>query len=144
MNNNKLMLSAAGSGKTTHVVNESLELDNTKKILITTYTIENESEIRSKILEKRKSIPSNITVQGWFSFLLQHGVRPFQGSMNDMLFDRDIKGMLLSEGDSSIRRDKTGKPIIYKGRPLSWGEKDFNKFYFTSGGKYTQIKFPSL
>lgn len=135
MNNNKLIISAAGSGKTTHVVNGALELDKSQKILITTYTVENESEIKNKILGKRKSIPSNVTVQGWFSFLLQHGVRPFQGSMNDLLFDIDVKGMLLSEGDSSIRKDKTGKPIIYRGRPLAWGEKDFDKFYFTSGWK---------
>lgn len=135
MNNNKLLISAAGSGKTTYIVDEALELDKTKKILITTYTIENESEIRNKILGKRKSIPSNITIQGWFTFLLQHGVRPFQGSMDDMLFDIDVKGMLLSGGDSSIKRDKMGKPIIFRGRPLTWGEKDFDKFYFTSSWK---------
>ncbi|MFO7852631.1 MAG: UvrD-helicase domain-containing protein [Bacteroidota bacterium] len=135
MNNNKLLISAAGSGKTTYIVNKALELDKTQRVLITTYTIENEAEIKNIILKKSKTIPSNVTIQGWFSFLLQHGVRPFQGSMNDMLFDREIKGMLLSEGDSSIRRDSSGKPIIYNGRPLSWGEKDFERFYFTSGWK---------
>jgi len=135
MNNNKLLISAAGSGKTTYIVNNALELDKAQKVLITTYTIENESEIRSKILAKRKSIPSNITVQGWFSFLLQHGVRPFQGSMNDVLFDIDVKGMLLCGGDSSVKKDKLGKPIFFRGRPLTWGEKDFDKFYFTTGWK---------
>ena len=128
-------MSAAGSGKTTFIVNSALELNRSQTILITTYTMENESEIRSKILSKRKSIPSNITVQAWFSFLLQHGVRPFQGSMNAMLFDRDVKGMLLSEGDSSIKKDQNGKPIFSRGRPLTWGEKDFDKFYFSSGWK---------
>lgn len=135
MNNNTLLISAAGSGKTTYIVNKALELSKSNRILITTYTIENETEIKNKILEKRKSIPSNIHIQGWFSFLLQHGVRPFQGSMNNILFDRDINGMLLSEGDSSIRRDETGKPITFRGRPLSWGENDFEKFYFTPGWK---------
>ena len=93
MKNNKLIISAAGSGKTTIIVDKALELDKSEQILITTYT--NEEEIRKKILEKRKYIPSNITIQGWFSLLLQHGVKPYQGSMNDMLFESDIKGMLL-------------------------------------------------
>ena len=135
MKNNKLIISAAGSGKTTYLVNKALEFDKTEQILITTYTIENEEEIRKIILKKRKAIPSNITIQGWFSFTLQHGVKPYQGSMNDILFENDIKGLLLSEGNSSIKKNIQGKPIIYNGRPLSWGEKDFKPFYFTKNWK---------
>jgi len=48
MKNNKLYISAAGSGKTTFLVNKALELDKTKQILITTYTVDNEEEIRKK------------------------------------------------------------------------------------------------
>jgi superfamily I DNA/RNA helicase len=46
-------------------------------------------------------------VQTWFSFLLQHGVRPFQG----YFFDRDIKGMNLVSGKSVpfIKEDKVEK-----------------------------------
>ena len=135
MKNNKLNISAAGSGKTTFLVNKALALDKTKQILITTYTVDNEEEIRKKILKKRSSIPSNITVQGWFSFLLQHGVRPYQGSINEMLFENDIKGMFLSEGNSSIKNDEQGKPIYYQGRPLTYGENDFKNFYFTKNWK---------
>ena len=133
MKNNKLIISAAGSGKTTHLVNKALGLPKTEQILITTYTNENEEEIRKKILDKHKSIPQNITVQGRFSFLLQHGVRPYQGAMNDMLFKNDIKGMLLSEGKSAPKCDSKGQPLFLKGRiPIYYGENDFKKFYFTN------------
>ena len=132
MKNNKLNISAAGSGKTTFLVNKALALDKTKQILITTYTIDNEEEIRKKILEKRKTIPSNITVKGWFSFLLQHGVRPYQGSMNEMLFENDIKGMLLSEGKSAPKFDENGRPLYLRGgKRQYYGEADFKEFYFT-------------
>jgi DNA helicase-2/ATP-dependent DNA helicase PcrA len=135
MKNNKLIISAAGSGKTTFLVNKALEINHSEQILITTYTIENEEEIRKKVLEKRKSIPSNITIQGWFSFLLQHGVKPYQGSMNDLLFLNDIKGLLLSEGNSSIKSDAQGKPIYCQGHPLTYSENDFKNFYFTKNWK---------
>jgi ATP-dependent exoDNAse (exonuclease V) beta subunit len=65
MNNNKLIIAAAGSGKTTHLVNEALKIKN-EKVLITTYTQANEVEIRKKIIEINKFIPENVTVQTWF------------------------------------------------------------------------------
>ena len=37
MNNNKLIIAAAGSGKTTQLVEEALKI-KAKKVLITTYT----------------------------------------------------------------------------------------------------------
>lgn len=93
---NKLIVAAAGSGKTTYLVNQALEITEAE-VLITTYTEANEAEIRSKIVEKNKFLPANITVQTWFSFLLQHGVRPYQG----YFFDHDIKGMNLVSGRSA-------------------------------------------
>tara|TARA_R110000744_G_scaffold94019_1_gene181509 strand:+ start:2064 stop:3230 length:1167 start_codon:yes stop_codon:yes gene_type:complete len=133
MTNNKLIIAAAGSGKTTLIVKEALNIDKSEKVLITTYTIENEKEIRSKILRERKSIPANITIQTWFSFLMQHGVKPYQGSMNDMLFENDIKGMLLSNEKSAPKFDERGRPLFIRGGGRQYyGEKDFKEFYFTS------------
>lgn len=94
--NNKLIIAAAGSGKTTHIVNEALKQKD-GRVLITTYTEANEAEICKKIIEENKCIPENITVQTWFSFLLQHGVRPYQG----YLFDGDIKGLVLMNQQSA-------------------------------------------
>ena len=72
----KVQISAAGSGKTTGIVLEALMSD--KKILILTYTNENIAVIRSRFIERNGILPSNVTVQSWFSFLLKEWVRPFQ------------------------------------------------------------------
>jgi len=129
MNNNKLIISAAGSGKTTYLVNKALSLPKEEQVLITTYTEANEAEIRNKILERKKCIPSNIKIQTWFSFLIQYGVKPFQGSMNDALWDNEIKGMILVNKQSGVRDQS-------KGGPIYWSEEDdFDKHYFTSSWK---------
>lgn len=93
---NKLIIAAAGSGKTTFLVQDAFKTTD-HKILITTFTEANEAEIKKKIVEKNKCIPPNITVQTWFSFLLQHGVRPYQGG----LFPHSIKGMNFVSGQSA-------------------------------------------
>lgn len=121
MINNKLIIAAAGSGKTTFLVSEALKRPSSK-ILITTYTESNEAEIRKKIIKKTKYIPENITVQTWFSFLLQHGVKPFQG----VIFQEDINGMLLVNEQSGLKfKTKKGAPVYYK------EDGEFEKHYFT-------------
>lgn len=112
--NNKLIIAAAGSGKTTFLVNEALKKKN-GKILITTYTQANEEEIIRKFIKINKCIPDNVTIQTWFSFLLQHGARPYQGCK----FDKDITGLVLINGISA-------KGVA---------EKDTQKHYFTENQK---------
>ena len=85
MSKNRLIIAAAGSGKTTFLVDEALK--QTGNVLITTYTEANEAEIKNRIVQKNKYIPSNITIQTWFSFLIQHGVKPYQGHF----FERENK-----------------------------------------------------
>ncbi|MDR2652239.1 MAG: UvrD-helicase domain-containing protein [Prevotellaceae bacterium] len=138
MNKNKLIIAAAGSGKTTHLVNEALEIKN-EKVLITTYTQANELEIRKKIIRTNKCIPENIIVQTWFSFLLKDGVRPFQGA----LFEKKIKGLILVNSQSGIqfyknscqdcKQEKVVKESCSKCKnPVYWGEdSNFDKHYFT-------------
>lgn len=122
---NQLLISVAGSGKTTFLVNEAIKIKN-QSILITTYTQANEREIKKKFLQIHGMIPSNVTIQTWFSFLLQHGVRPYQGA----LYNGDIKGMLLVNSASGIRffnKDKIAVPYTE--------EKDFVKHYFSADAK---------
>lgn len=121
MNQNKLIVAAAGAGKTTFLVNEALKVKD-ERVLITTYTQANEAEIRKKIIEINQCIPANVTVQTWFSFLLQHGVRPYQGG----LFDKQITGLILVNSISGLKgRTKTGQPIYFS------EEKEFERHYFS-------------
>lgn len=130
MSKNKLVLAAAGSGKTTFLINKALEIKD-KNVLITTYTEANEEEIKKKIVKKTKGfIPKNIFIQTWFTFLLKHGVRPYQGAMNDLLFDRKI-GFCLTDKQSVVRYYNN------KGIPVCWKEEEnFQAHYFS---KYYDI-----
>jgi DNA helicase II / ATP-dependent DNA helicase PcrA len=124
MYKNKLIIAAAGSGKTTFLVNEALKI-NSEKFLITTYTQANESEIRKKIIEINHFIPENVTIQTWFSFLLQHGARPYQGSV----FEKKINGLLLVNSQSGLKYSYNGIPIYFK------EETEFEDHYFTKNFK---------
>jgi len=117
---NKLIVAAAGAGKTTFLVNEAIKLKG-ERVLITTYTQANEAEIRKKLIEVNQCIPPNVTVQTWFSFLLQHGVRPFQGG----LFEKEITGLILVNSQSGLK-------YTYKGTPIYFSEeKEFEHHYFS-------------
>lgn len=130
MGDNTLIIAAAGSGKTTFLVNKALQIKS-ERVLITTYTETNEAEIKKNLIGKKGYIPGNIKVQTWFSFLLQHGVRPFQSALSDTIHDCDI-GFCLTSKKSGQKIDSTGQAIILKGKPVYWGENDFKNFYFTS------------
>ena len=126
MSKNKLIIAGAGSGKTEYLIMKALEMED-ENVLITTYTEANEAEIRKKITEKEGCVPKNITVQTWFSFLLQHGVRPYQCRMKDELHSEKI-GFHLTEKQSGRRYNRNGNPIY-------WGEENFFRYYFTKNFK---------
>lgn len=132
MKYNKLLIAGAGSGKTTYLINEAIKLKG-EKVLITTYTEANEQEITNKIIKRFKGIPSHIKIQTWFSFLIQHGVKPYQGTFNEILFKKEIKGMLLNDGRYGIKY----KQIIFgKEIPIPFKEDgEFEQHYFTSTNK---------
>ncbi len=130
---NKLIIAAAGSGKTTFIINEALKVKD-DRVIITTYTQANEEEIKKKIIEINQYIPNNITIQTWFSFLIQHGVKPYQGSA----FNKEITGMILVSNQSGFR-------CMYKGNPLYFGEENnFNEYYFTKTNKIYSDKLSKL
>ena len=90
MSKNRLITAAAGSGKTTFLVKEALK-HRTENVLITTYTQANETEIKKKIIDINGCIPENVTILTWFTFLIQHGAKPFQ----EPLYSKEIKGLQL-------------------------------------------------
>lgn len=116
---NKLIISAAGSGKTTHIIKEALKI-TIGKVLITTFTEANEKEIIKKFYEMNGCVPENIIIQTWFSFLIQHGVKPYQS----LIIDKKVKGLFLVNCKSGIRY--TGK----NGKPVYFGENDPENYYF--------------
>ena len=73
--NSKVIVAAAGSGKTTYLIDSALNYTNNTIIL--TYTTNNESSIKKRLIQKCGHVPKNIVVQTWLSFILEHGVRPF-------------------------------------------------------------------
>ncbi|MDE1454113.1 RecBCD enzyme subunit RecB [Bacillus paralicheniformis] len=120
MKKNQFLLASAGSGKTTYLV--KLALQSEGNILITTFTEQNKEEILNKIKElNNEIIPLNITVQTWFSFLIQHGAKPYQGCLTE----RDITGMQLVNSPSGL------KYINRNNRPVYYSEADVDNHYFT-------------
>lgn len=75
--NDKLYIACAGAGKTTKIVKDALEVKD-KKILITTFTNENEENIKKKFYEINNGcIPENIKIQSWYEFLLRECFKPY-------------------------------------------------------------------
>ncbi len=130
-----LVIAAAGAGKTTYLVSQAFLLKD-KKVLITTYTRSNAEEIRKKIREKNKkengsySIPENILVEEWFTFLLKNGVRPYKAVMNDSLRYKKIGFFPDSEYRKYVEEKKIKDNIYIK-------EEDVLNHYFL-GNKIIQ------
>ncbi|PKO23281.1 MAG: DNA helicase II [Chloroflexi bacterium HGW-Chloroflexi-1] len=79
-NENVAILAAAGSRKTEQVVESALGVTD-GRVLITTYTNENQRHIVRRIEQKVGAIPSHITVMGWFSFLIAQCAKPYQRAL---------------------------------------------------------------
>ncbi len=118
---NKFIVAAAGSGKTTYIVKEALKIKN-GRILITTFTDANKEEIEKKFYEYGGKIPKNVTIQTWFSFLLRHGVKPYQG----VIYEGNISNVLLVNERSGL------KYITKSGFPVYFGEEDVEKHYLST------------
>ena len=93
---NNIIIAAAGSGKTTSIVESALQSDRT--VAITTYTINNAREIRSKFYEICGSIPDNVSIITWFRFLLSDWIRPYRHSR----CEHRVEGIIFTEGRSGL------------------------------------------
>lgn len=77
---NKAIIAAAGARKTQYIIDAALA-DPSARVLITTYTNENLRQIEARIQQRTGVIPPHVQTTGWFSFLLAHGIRPYQRSV---------------------------------------------------------------
>lgn len=117
---NKLLIASAGAGKTTLLVKKAIQCSDT--VLITTFTEENEREITKKFIELNNGfVPSNVTIRTWFSFLIEHGARPYQGTMTD----KRINGLLLVNSRSGLKYQGKKFPVFFK-------EEEIERHYFSS------------
>ena len=130
-NKNELIVAAAGSGKTTYLVNEALSIKD-KNVLITTFTRANEMEIINKIVEINKCIPDNIKVQTWFSFLLEHGVKPYKNYISES----KITGMMLVNCKSGLKYYNKSRPVYYKEDESAHFLNNSNKVYSDKISKF--------
>lgn len=108
------IISAAGSGKTTFIVKETVS-NSDSKVAVITYTNNNENEIKKKYYEANRTIPSNVFVSTWFQFLLQECVRPYQNFVYDK---RRIDTIDFVSGKSAkfIPKANTEKYFFSQGR----------------------------
>ena len=86
----KLILAVAGSGKTTHIINN---LDSNKRSIIVTYTNNNYNNLKKNISKKFGCLPENISLFTYFSFLYSFCYRPFlsyQYKDNGITFERNM------------------------------------------------------
>lgn len=93
MPDRELLLASAGAGKTREVIGKAIErAGEGRTVLILTYTQNNQAEITKRICEKLGALPSNIKVKGWFGFLLDDLIRPYQSC----IFPRRVEGIFFN------------------------------------------------
>lgn len=76
----RVVLAAAGSRKTEYIVESALAVRG-GHVLIVTYTHENQRQIINRIERKVGVVPSNITIMGWFAFLINQCAKPYQRAL---------------------------------------------------------------
>lgn len=119
-NKNELIIASAGSGKTYKLVKEAVEFKG-GKVLITTFTLANVAEITRIFYSEYHSIPDHVTISPWFTLLLEHFIRPFQG----VFTSERVRGIQLVN-------KKSGFKCIGRGNwPVFWKE-DEKQHYFDS------------
>jgi hypothetical protein len=119
------ILAAAGSRKTEYIVDSALAVSD-GRVLVTTYTNENQRQIVQRIEQKAGSMPPHISVVGWFSFLIAQCARPYQrarvgksllinglnftGSRNR--FARKSENRFFLDGNNDLYRDGVSDFVV--------------------------------
>lgn len=120
----KLFIACAGAGKTTRIVKESIALTEAGiKVLIITYTRSNQNELLEKFEELGGRHKALFVVKGWYSFILEDVVRPYQ----QCIFPKRIDGIYLNSSNPHMRE---GRNIFGRGEKVNG--KYNPKHYLTS------------
>jgi DNA helicase II / ATP-dependent DNA helicase PcrA len=97
---NTVILAAAGSRKTTSIVDEALASTG-DRVLVTTYTLDNLRQLRTYFERRCGCVPAHITLMTWYSFLVQHCVRPYQRRAG---LSRRVKGLYFDVVPPAVAR----------------------------------------
>lgn len=100
---NKVIIAAAGSGKTTFLVNEAIKKSN-YKVLIVTFTNKNKAEIIKKFIGIQGHESANVEVKTWYSFLLSDCIRPYQKCVYS---ENRIESVFFRDKPASYKISKT-------------------------------------
>jgi superfamily I DNA/RNA helicase len=109
---NRVIVAAAGSGKTESIVDSALAVPRSERVLITTYTIDGQDEIRQRLVKKHGHVPANVTILGWFAFLLRHGLKPYQ---HPVLGVNEIAGVLFDRRQFRVAKAKVRPFYLSRG-----------------------------
>lgn len=97
----ELIIACAGAGKSAKIIDDAVDRYRTgKRSLILTYTDCNQREIIKRISSELGAVPPEIRVKGWFTFLLEDMVRPYQSCILPLR----VSGLNFNESDPH-RRD---------------------------------------
>lgn len=78
-------MAGAGTGKTQKILSMAEpEIAHGSAVLVITYTIKNQCEIKKRFIEKYGRASHNFDVKGLFSFYLEDLVRPYQQVLSDI------------------------------------------------------------
>jgi DNA helicase-2/ATP-dependent DNA helicase PcrA len=79
---NRVVLAAAGSGKTTTAARLACN-DKEKRTALITYTLNGRRELETSVYRQFGAIPPQVTIATWYSFILAHFIRPYQNHLYD-------------------------------------------------------------
>lgn len=107
---NRLDLAVAGGRKTQGIVDRCAASDG-EQILVVTYTLANQKELRDRLAAKGP-LAAQVEVQGWFSFLLNHWVKPY---LPRLFAGRRLRGLNF-DGDPGMYAKGEGRFLDGEGR----------------------------
>jgi superfamily I DNA/RNA helicase len=120
---NELWIAGAGSGKTHKIIQNAIDIINAGgRVLVVTYTVNNQAELRSRFIKMYGKSSDNFIVKGLLSFYLEDIVRPYQS----VIFPERIAGITFTENNPHLipgtttwlpnrqeRIDRTINPLHY-------------------------------
>ena len=107
---NRLDLAVAGGRKTQGIVDRCAASEG-ERILVVTYTLANQRELRDRLAAKGP-LAAQVEVQGWFSFLLNHWVKPY---LPCLFAGRRLRGLNF-DGDPGMYAKDENRFLDVEGR----------------------------